>query len=174
MHRFQRQREREKKKFQHHNIGEFKSSWNVSRSEEVEQCFIRNRVKNRPSASLPSNGKRVENPQDLAMQSYVRAGEGNLNCLFCWISLLTSEFKVIVFPKLPEPPQLFPPEKRWATAHSHSRTPVIMCPIQPIRKQLSQVSTAKYIVVMPLGKEHLFSRSSETQLCKRSNGIKEK
>lgn len=77
-------------------------------------------------------------------------GEGKLNCcLVGWLSLLTSDFKVIAFPKLPEPPQLFPPEKRWATALSHSRTPVIMCPCQPIRGQLSRVSTAKYTLVMP-------------------------
>lgn len=63
---------------------------------------------------------------------------------FVVFPLLTGDFKVRTFPKLPEPPQLFPPEKRWATAHSCNGTLVIMCSYQPISGQDSQVSKAKY------------------------------
>lgn len=64
--------------------------------------------------------------------------------LILFFPLLTGDFKVKTFPKLPEPPQLFPPEKRWATAHSCNGTPVIMCSYPPISEQYSQVSKAKY------------------------------
>lgn len=60
--------------------------------------------------------------------------------------LLTGDFKVKTFSKLPEPPQLFPPEKRWTTAHSCNGTVVIMCSYQPITGQYYQVSKAKYIL----------------------------
>lgn len=63
---------------------------------------------------------------------------------FVIFPLLTGEFKVKTFPKLPEPPQLFPPEKRWAKAHSCNGTPVIMCSYPPISRQHYQVSKAKY------------------------------
>jgi len=63
---------------------------------------------------------------------------------FVVFPLLTGDFKVKTFPKLQEPPQLFPPEKRRAKAHSCNGTPVIMCPNPPISGQHSQVSKAKY------------------------------
>lgn len=64
---------------------------------------------------------------------------------FCvFFHSLTGDFKVKTFPKLPEPPQLVPPEKRRAKAHSCNGTSVIMCPYPPISGYHSQVSKAKY------------------------------